>query len=124
MCGRRMAMLRGTTRLDTGVCGTSMQVRIAMRTRVHITFCCYNEARHFMANEECNSAESEIDRLPRVKLFLLVITTSSLVLTIKMISSGIVFMMFVRVWFDRPTGRRVVPPPTSLWLAPAFSSRH
>ena len=62
---------KGTTQLDTGVCGANMQVRIAMRTRVQITFCCYSEARHFMANEECNSAESEIDRLPRVKLFLL-----------------------------------------------------
>ena len=62
---------KGATRLDTDVCGTSMQVRIAMRTKVQITFCCYNEARHFVADEECNSAESEIDRLPRVELFLL-----------------------------------------------------
>ena len=61
----------GATPLDTGACGTSMQVRIAMRTRVQITFCCYNEARRFVADEECKSAESEIDRLPRVELFLL-----------------------------------------------------
>ncbi|KAL6318556.1 hypothetical protein AAG906_000634 [Vitis piasezkii] len=33
------------------------------------------------------------------------------------------FLSDVRVWFDKPTGRRVAPPPTSLWLARASSLR-